>query len=134
MVDYMDVSEPQGRLDAVYDALSDATRRAIVERLARFGAQKISDLARPFHITKQAITKHIKVLERAGLLRREIRGREHHCALEAGPMHDAATWLEQNRKQWEARLDSLGAYLAQIQHEEPPDTPPDAPQAKKESL
>ncbi len=106
------------RLDEVFFALGCETRRLILRHLARRGVQKVSDLAKPFAMTKQAITKHLKILERAGLIRREVRGREHHCSLEATPMHRAATWLEEYRQFWEGSLDSLGAYLEETQRDE----------------
>ena len=121
MVDNNAFSSSISKLDTIYNALACSTRRAILEHLAQAGVQKVSDLARPFAITKQAITKHLKVLERAGLIRREIHGREHRCSLEAQPLHDAINWFEHSRVLWKSSLDSLGTYLEEVQlepHEE----------------
>jgi DNA-binding transcriptional ArsR family regulator len=121
MVDSLAVPDPDDRIGAVFAALACPIRRTIIERLARLGPQKVTDLARPFQISKQAVTKHIRVLEAAGLLRREIRGRIHRCSLDAAPMDNAAGWIEQYRMLWESRLDALGAYLEDAQRE--PDSP-----------
>lgn len=100
-------SEP---LDGVFQALADPTRRAIVRRLST-GPALVTELAAPFDMSLNAVSKHLRVLERAGLLRREIRGREHHCALEAGPLEGAAEWIEFYRRFWTTRLDALEALL-----------------------
>jgi DNA-binding transcriptional ArsR family regulator len=105
MVEYTDAA-----LDRVLEALADPTRRAIIERLAR-GEAKVTELARPFEISLNAVSKHLRVLERAGLMRRTVRGREHHCALRAEPMREAAQWIERYRAFWEGRLDALESYL-----------------------
>lgn len=97
-------------LDRVFGALSDPTRRAILGRLATSPAT-VTELAAPFPISLNAVSKHIQVLERAGLLRRDIRGREHHCSLNPMPLRDAATWTEAFRVFWEQRLDALDDYL-----------------------
>src|SRR5207302_427445 len=99
------------RLDLVFSALSDPTRRAIVARLAR-GEAKAGELAQPFDMTLPAITKHLKVLERAGLLARERDGRVHRCRLAAAAMDEAVAWIERHRRFWNQQLDSLAAYLA----------------------
>lgn len=106
----------QRRLDLVFGALSDSTRRAILARLAE-GQATVGDLARPFAVSRPAISKHLRVLERAGLVDREKEGRYSRCALDAGPMRDAAEWVERYRKFWEDRLDALTRYL----EEEAPD-------------
>lgn len=98
------------RMDAVFSALSDATRRAMIRRLAR-GPATVGELGRPFGISKPAVTKHVKVLERAGLLRRERRGRTHRCTLNPQPMADAEAWIESHRRFWEASLESLARYV-----------------------
>lgn len=100
------------RLDLTFAALADPTRRAIVARLARSEAN-VGELAAPFAMSSPAITKHLKVLERAGLLVREIDGRVHRCKLSPEPMHEASEWIERNRKFWIGRFDALAAYLAQ---------------------
>ena len=98
------------RLDLVFGALADSTRRSILARLAR-GEATVGELAAPFEISRPAISKHLKVLERAGLIRRTRDGRIRRCELSAGPMRDAAEWVERYRVFWEDRLDALAAYL-----------------------
>ncbi len=97
-------------LDRVFSALSDSTRRAILARLA-LGPSTVMELAEPFEISLPAVSKHLKVLERAGLLAREIDGRVHHCQLMAAPMESAASWMERYREFWERQLDALSGYL-----------------------
>jgi DNA-binding transcriptional ArsR family regulator len=97
-------------LDRTFAALSDPTRRAILARLCA-GSATVGELAEPFPISLNAVSKHLRVLERAGLLRREVRGREHHCCLEAGPLQGASEWTQRYRAFWEARLDALAALL-----------------------
>ena len=99
------------QLDLVFAALSDPTRRAIVARLAR-GQATAGELAEPFSISLPAISKHLKVLERAGLLERLVEGRTHRCFLSPRPLLDAMQWVEQNRNFWNARLDALESYVA----------------------
>ncbi|MDQ6779590.1 MAG: metalloregulator ArsR/SmtB family transcription factor [Candidatus Eremiobacteraeota bacterium] len=99
------------RLDRVFSALSDPTRRGIVTRLAR-GEARVGELAAPFRLSEPAITRHVKVLERAGLLAREIDGRVHRCRLVAQPMEDAVEWIDQQRSFWNRQLDALAAYLS----------------------
>lgn len=98
------------RLDAVYTAVSHAARRRIIERL-RGGAATVTELAEPFAMSLPAVSKHIRVLEHAGLVRRTITGREHRLSLEAGPLQPAAGWLESYHLFWESRLDLLEARL-----------------------
>jgi DNA-binding transcriptional ArsR family regulator len=98
-------------LSVLFSALSDPTRRAILSRLAHEGEATISDLARPFTMSLPAISKHIRVLEQAGLLEREVRGREHRCRLQPRPLKDAVDWLAEYRQYWEGRLDALARYL-----------------------
>ena len=83
-------------LDSVFSALSDPTRRAILARLA-LGPSTVMELAKPFEMSLPAVSKHLKVLERTGLLAREIDGRVHHCQLMAVPMEGAASWMERYR-------------------------------------
>jgi DNA-binding transcriptional ArsR family regulator len=97
-------------LDRTLAALADPTRRAIIRRLER-GAAKVTELAEPFDMSLNAVSKHLRVLEAAGLMRRTVRGREHYCALEAAPMRAAAEWIEHYRAFWEGRLDALEQYL-----------------------
>lgn len=97
-------------LDRVYGAIADPTRRAILGVLAR-GEANVGSLARRFPISFAGVSKHVKVLERAGLLERTVRGREHRLRLVPGPLRDAAAWLEHYRGFWERRLEALEAYL-----------------------
>jgi DNA-binding transcriptional ArsR family regulator len=98
------------KLDRTFAALSDPTRRAILARLAR-GEATVGELARPFRVSRPAISKHLRVLERAGLVQREREGRVSRCELDAQPMREAAEWVERYRVFWEGRLDSLSQYL-----------------------
>lgn len=99
-----------GKLDRVFSALADPTRRAILQGLKRRSAT-INEIAKPFPVSLNAISKHVMVLERAGLLRREVRGREHRCRIEPRPLRHANMWLEHYRQFWEERLDRLGIYV-----------------------
>lgn len=99
-------------LDAVFHALSDPTRRAILQRLTA-GEHSVSDLATPFQMSLAGASKHIKVLESAGLVRRRIEGRTHICQLEAAKLAQAQQWLSTYEKFWTARLDDLEAILHQ---------------------
>jgi len=97
-------------LDRVFSALGDPTRRAILVALSN-GPSTIKNIAKPFPVSFNAISKHVMVLERAGLLRREIRGREHYCRIESRPLREANQWLEHYRQFWEERMDGLEAYV-----------------------
>ncbi|HYL64533.1 MAG TPA: metalloregulator ArsR/SmtB family transcription factor [Candidatus Methylomirabilis sp.] len=97
-------------LDATFGALADPTRRAILARLAQSAAM-VTELAEPFRVSLPAISKHLRVLESAGLLQREVDGRIHRCHLAAKPMKSAAAWIEQYRTFWESQFDSLAKYL-----------------------
>lgn len=98
-------------LDRVFAAVADPTRRAILTALSHRPAT-VTELARPFPVSLNAISKHVKVLERAGLIHREVIGREHHCRLEARPLRRATAWLEHYRGFWEMRLDALERHIA----------------------
>ena len=100
------------RLDRTFGALADPTRRAILARLAN-GDANVGELARPFAMSRPAISKHLRVLERAGLVRRASEGRISRCKLDATPMGEAARWVDRYRAFWEGRLDSLSRYLGQ---------------------
>lgn len=104
------VNYSTAELDATFGALADPTRRAILARLAR-GEAMVTELAEPFAMSLPAISKHLRVLESAGLLRREIDGRVHRCRLHAEPMKDAVAWIEHYRGFWEAQFDSLARFL-----------------------
>lgn len=105
MVEYL-----AGQLDAVYGAISHPVRRSLLEQL-RPREARVTELAAPFSISLEAVSKHIRVLESAGLVRRTIHGREHQLALEPTPLISAAGWLDRYRSFWEARLDLLEAKL-----------------------
>lgn len=98
------------RLDALFHALGDPTRRGMLAALAT-GEQTVSELARPYAISLAAASKHVKVLESAGLLSREIRWRTHICRLNPAPLAEADAWLAQYRRYWSARLDTLETLL-----------------------
>jgi DNA-binding transcriptional ArsR family regulator len=98
------------RLDGVFNALSDPTRRAILARLTDADA-RVTDVAREFPISLNSISKHIRMLERAGLLRRTIVGRDHVLSLNAAPLAEAQAWIEKYRRFWEGRLAALEHYV-----------------------
>jgi DNA-binding transcriptional ArsR family regulator len=98
------------RLDAVFGALADPTRRAMLRELARH-PRTIGELAAPFDITLAGASKHIQVLERAGLIQREIQGRVHVCRLDARPLHAGAEWIRHYERFWTRKLDALEALL-----------------------
>jgi DNA-binding transcriptional ArsR family regulator len=104
----------EDRLDETFAALANSTRRAILARLAE-GAATVNELAEPFEMTLPAISKHIKVLERAGLILRSRRAQFRPCALDATPLEEVSTWAEQYRPVWETRFDRMGDYLTQLQ-------------------
>ena len=94
------------RLDAVFHALADSTRRSMLRRLAD-GPHSIGELAAPHAMTFAAVSKHLRVMERAGLVRREVQGRRHVCRLEPTAMQQAEEWIARQRAIWEGRLDRL---------------------------
>lgn len=98
------------RLDRTLLALADPTRRAILRQLAS-GAARITDLAAPFDMSLNAVSKHIKVLERAGLVRRQVTGREHRVALDPEPLDAVAAWVGAQRAYWSTRLNTLETLL-----------------------
>jgi DNA-binding transcriptional ArsR family regulator len=105
------------QLSMTFSALADPTRRAILARLAS-GETTVTDLARPFKMTKPAVTKHLKVLERARLIERGRDAQWRPCRLKAKPLRDAHDWIDQYRKFWEERLDRLEEYLRELQTKE----------------
>ncbi len=111
------VKHINSNLDTTFMALSDGTRRAILARLAK-GDALVTELAAPFAMSLPAVSKHLSVLERAGLIHREKEGRIRRCRLEAGPLKEAAQWIQLYRRFWEARLDSLEEYLDNINSDE----------------
>ena len=108
---------PSDRLDMTFAALADPTRRAILARLA-LGETSVTELAEPFSISLPAISKHLKVLERAGLITRGREAQWRPCRLDADPLKDAADWLEYYRRFWEQSLDRLAEYLKELQGQE----------------
>jgi DNA-binding transcriptional ArsR family regulator len=101
-------------LDHVFSALSDPVRRAILERLDGEDLL-VSELAEPFPISLQAVSRHIQVLVKAGLVRQERTGRISRCRLDAGPIYQAAVWINQYSKYWQSQFDSLAAWLDHIE-------------------
>jgi DNA-binding transcriptional ArsR family regulator len=108
-------SKPMGdRLSATFAALADPTRRAILARLAS-GEASVTELAEPFAMSLPAISKHLKVLERAGLIARGREAQWRPCKLSAGPLKDVSEWVENYRRFWEQSLDRLEEYLRELQ-------------------
>lgn len=105
---------PPDPLSSTFSALADPTRRAILARLAS-GEASVTELAQPFAISMPAVTKHLKVLERAGLISRSRTAQWRPCQLQAQPLRDVAGWVEQYRAFWEQRFDRLDAYLRELQ-------------------
>jgi len=101
-------------LDDTLSALADPTRRAILARLAQ-GEATVTELARPFDMTMPAVTKHLKVLERAGLITRSREAQTRPCRLAPGPLQEVANWVDEYRPYWEARFDRLDEYLREVQ-------------------
>ncbi|HET7791794.1 MAG TPA: metalloregulator ArsR/SmtB family transcription factor [Rhizobacter sp.] len=101
-------------LSATFAALADPTRRAILARLSS-GEATVKDLAAPFDMTPPAVTKHLKVLQRAGLITQGRQAQWRPCRLEASPLREVADWVEPYRRHWEQRLDRLDDYLRQLQ-------------------
>jgi DNA-binding transcriptional ArsR family regulator len=108
----------EARLDALFFALSDPIRRRILERLDG-EALLVSELAAPFYISLQAVSRHIQVLVRAGLIQQERSGRISRCSLDAGPLLDGAVWMNRYSKYWQQQFDMLAATLAEIDAERP---------------
>ncbi|RMI32343.1 ArsR/SmtB family transcription factor [Nocardia stercoris] len=109
----------EDQLDSVFAALSDATRRAILARLAE-GEATVGELAEPFAMSLPAVSKHLKVLERAGLITRSRDAQWRRCRLEPAPLAAATDWLERYRIFWGDRLDRLDEHLQRIRHKELP--------------
>ena len=103
-------------LDGVFHALSDPTRRAILERLAEEGDLMVTRLAEPFDISLPAVSKHLRVLEKAGLLVQDRDGRIRRCVLVADPLQAAANWIDRYSHFWEVQFDALADYLETIQN------------------
>lgn len=105
----------EARLDETFAALANSTRRAILARLAE-GEATVNDLAAPFDMTLPAISKHIKVLEHAGLITRGRRAQFRPCTIDATPLAKVSDWAEQYRHIWDQRFDRMDAYVQEIQH------------------
>ncbi len=112
---------PSERLDATFTALADPTRRAILARLAT-GAASVTDLARPFAMSQPAVSKHLRVLERAGLISRGREAQKRPRRLEPQPLAEANAWLENYRRHWEATFERLDALLEELQAGPKPET------------
>jgi DNA-binding transcriptional ArsR family regulator len=106
-------------LNRTFAALADPTRRRILEHLAH-GDRCVTDLARPHAMSLPAVSKHLRVLENAGLVRRRRSGRVHSLKLQAAPMKQAAQWIEEYRRFWEESFDRLDEYLKELQNKEKP--------------
>ena len=105
------------QLDLTFSALSDPTRRAILSMLAS-GEKSVTDLAEPFRMTLPAVSKHLKVLQRAGLVSQGREAQWRPCKLEAKPLKDAADWIEHYRQYWDESFDRLDDYLREVQSKE----------------
>jgi DNA-binding transcriptional ArsR family regulator len=101
---------PERELDLLFRALGDQTRRALLARLAEESA-KVTDLAEPFAMSLPAVSRHIRVLERAGLVVRNVDGRVHHCSLDPLPLETVDAWLAHYRRFWTGNLDALARYV-----------------------
>jgi DNA-binding transcriptional ArsR family regulator len=108
---------PSDALSATFSALADPTRRAILARLAA-GEVSVTKLAEPFAMSMPAVSKHLKVLERAGLIARGREAQWRPCRLEAGPLKDVSDWLEHYRRFWEESFDRLDAYLVELKNKQ----------------
>jgi DNA-binding transcriptional ArsR family regulator len=106
--------QSETQLDNTFHALADPTRRAILARLAQ-GEATVNELAAPFTISLPAISKHLKVLEQAGLISRSREAQYRPCRLEPGPLNDATAWIETHRKHWEESFDRLSEFLDTLQ-------------------
>jgi DNA-binding transcriptional ArsR family regulator len=108
-------------LSTTFATLADPTRRAILSRLAS-GSATVNELAEPFDLSLPAISKHLKVLERAGLITRGREAQWRPCSLNAEPLREVADWVERYRRHWEERFDRLDAYLRELQAKQKKDT------------
>ncbi|KAA3648656.1 MAG: ArsR family transcriptional regulator [Chloroflexi bacterium] len=106
------VNKKEAVLDNAFGALSSPVRRAMLSRLSQ-GEATVSELASAHEISLPGISKHVRVLENAGLIRREKRGREYHCRIKPAPMREAVAWLAQHQHFWEQQFDALDNFLAE---------------------
>lgn len=125
MIEYQPTISPSASLDLVFQSLADPTRRAMLSDLS-LRERSVGELAAPYRISLAAASKHIKTLERAGLVKRTVYGRTHLCALDAAPLADADSWLRQYAQFWDKRLDALEALL-QAADATPPTPSPKEP-------
>ncbi|WP_310528296.1 metalloregulator ArsR/SmtB family transcription factor [Nocardioides sp.] len=116
MTSILALAAKEDRLDETFAALANSTRRAILARLTE-GEANVTQLAEPFKLSLPAISKHLKVLERAGLIVRGQRAQYRPCTLDATPLEEISTWAEQYRPIWEARFDRMDTYLQQLQRQ-----------------
>jgi len=114
-------------LSCTFAALADPTRRAILARLS-LGETSVTELAKPFEMSMPAVSKHLKVLERAGLISRGREAQWRPCRLDANPLKDAATWIEEYRRFWSAHVDALARYLDRM---DPPSQRPERPTGRR---
>ena len=119
------VNNRQAELDTTFAALADPTRRAILERLTGEDLP-VTVLAAPFNVSLPAISKQLRVLERAGLLTQEKDGRVRRCRLQAGPLKPAIDWIEGYRQFWDQQLESLASYLEDLEDLDPGEPPGDS--------
>ena len=124
-------TQPSDQLSATFAALADPTRRAILARLAR-GEATVGELAAPFDLSLPAISKHLKVLQRAGLIEQGRQAQWRPCRLTAEPLRDVADWIGQYKRHWEERFDRIDVYLRELQQEQDEATKeqPDDPDAR----
>ena len=114
---------PSEQLDATFIALADPTRRAILARLAT-GEASVAELAKPFAMSQPAVSKHLKMLERAGLIRRGRDAQRRPCRIEAAPLAEANAWIERYRRFWDANFERLDGLLEELQTPQPGQTDP----------
>ena len=112
MVEYFMHENNSTQLDQTFAALADPTRRAILARLME-GEARVTEIAAPFEMSLNAVSKHLRVLEGAGLVRRKVKGRDHHISIDGGTLADAAELLEFYRQFWDTRLDRLARFLSE---------------------
>lgn len=112
-----EISEDELQLDIVFHALSNRTRRSLLKQM-QGGPMMVTELAKPHEMSLNAISKHLIVLEKAGLVDRSIDGRNHSCQLQSGPLADADMWIEQYRQFWEQNLDQFAAYVENLENED----------------
>jgi DNA-binding transcriptional ArsR family regulator len=108
-----DAATRTARLDAVFAALADPTRRAIIERLSR-GEARVTEVAEPFHMSLNAVSKHIRVLEASGVVERRIEGRDHILSINTRSLDEVDGWIERTRHYWEKRLDAMERLLGEL--------------------